>query len=166
MALKRSFVKKVIVVAIVSMAVIYIIFKVPAFTVMEQINAEKLLLQSDKTICILEYTYTTGSGWFITDSNDKNLINKEVILCSQLNPRLLKVNAEYDLDYMAKYVITVDTIWNTTTEDGEIMPVVKADTIGIVYPSDKTYYSIADMQFFGIVKAVLGLLNRCYTFHY
>lgn len=164
--LKRSFVKKVTVAAIIFAAVLYIIFRVPVFTVVEQSNADKLLLESDKTVCILEYTYTTGSGWFITDSNDKSLINKEVILCSRLNPRLLKANAEYDLDYMAKYVMTVDTMWDTTTEDGEIMPVVRADTIGIVYPSDKTYYSIADMQFFGIAKAFLGLFNKRCMFHY
>ncbi len=113
-------------------------------------------------VYLLEYHYTTGSGWLVTDSTNKDMINKEVVLCSAFDPRLLKDNDSFDLDYTAKLLVKSK---KTVGNNGNI-PVLFADEIAIVFNTNKTYYSIFDLKFSGIVKGILGVFNNKFRISY
>ena len=56
-------------------------------------------------VSVIKYHSVTGASWFVEKSTEKELENKNVCLSSVLNPRQLKVNKDFELDYFAQYVI-------------------------------------------------------------
>lgn len=97
-------------------------------------------------VYLLQYRYTTGSGWTVIDSTDKSAVSKEVVLYNAFDPRFLKDNKDFDLDYTATLSVkankTKDTVIN-----GENSTLLFADEVTILFDTEKTRYSMSDMSF-------------------
>ena len=58
----------------------------------------------EKYICLVKYQYTTGAGYYCVKSNNKNFENMYMIIQSKFDPRFLKDNNDFSLDYNAEYL--------------------------------------------------------------
>ena len=112
-------------------------------------------------VCILDYDYVTGASWRVEESTNKDIENEYVCLSAICNPRLLKINEEFDLDYMAKYVVVIDKNISQTKVDDEDVSVLKVKDIVITnfYYENDGFDDIrfGDLSFGGKVKAILSL---------
>ena len=115
----------------------------------------------EKSVCVLDYTYTTGAGWSVLNSTDKKLIGEQVALMSFFDPRLLKENKEFNLDYLAQYIVTF-TEKNDIKMDNENVTAIQAEEIVILYNTDKKYYKLTDLSLIGIFKSFLGIFDSKY----
>ncbi len=112
-------------------------------------------------ICILDYDSVTGASWRVEQSTNKDLENEYVCLNTICNPRLLKMNKEFELDNMAKYVVVIDKNITQTKVDNKEVDVLKAREIVIT----NFYYNYDELEdirfgeltFGGKLKAVIAL---------
>ena len=112
-------------------------------------------------VCILNYDYVTGASWRVEKSTNKDIENEYVCLNTICNPRLLKINKEFYLDYMAKYVAVIDKDITQTKVDDEDVSVLKVKEIVITnfyYENDGfDNMGFGDLSFGGKLKAILAL---------
>ena len=112
-------------------------------------------------ICILDYDYVTGASWRVEKSTNKDIENEYVCLNAICNPRLLKINEEFDLDYMAKYVVVIDKNIAQTKVDNEDVNILKAKEIVITnfYYQNEGFDDIrfGDLTFGGKLKSIIAL---------
>ena len=112
-------------------------------------------------VCILDYDYVTGASWGVEKSTNKDIENEYVCLNTICNPRLLKINKEFDFDYMAKYVVVIDKNITQTKVDDEDVSVLKVKEIVITdfyYENDRfDDIKFGDLSFAGKVKALVAL---------
>lgn len=112
-------------------------------------------------VCILNYDYVTGVGWKVEKSTNKDIDNKYVCINSICNPRLLKINKDFDLDYMAKYVVATDKNISQTKVDNEDVNVLKIKEIVITnfYYENDGFDNIrfGDLTFGGKLKSIIAL---------
>ncbi len=125
---------------------------------------EKAAEETDKNVYLLDYTYTTGAGWVVEKTNDAAFENDSVIVSTMFDPRLLKDNDEFELDYTAKLLLISDRQKRTELE-GEKVCVLYAGEVVVLKESDNEedgYYRIKDMSMGGIGKFLMGIVNpRC-----
>ena len=122
--------------------------------VLTQYNTE------DVDICILDYQYVTGASWFVERSTNKAIENTYICLNTICNPRLLKLNEEFELDYFSKFVVVIDKNVTKATIDDEEVYILKAKDItitNIYYQNDggddlRFYH----LTFAGKLKSVLA----------
>ncbi len=157
-------------VAIILLIIVVLIFVVNSMKICS-INSHEAdhvfgLLQSEYNpenvdICILDYDYVTGASWRVEKSTNKDIENEYVCLNAICNPRLLKINKEFDLDYMAKYVVVIDKNTSKTKVDNEDVNVLKAKEIVITnfYYQKDGFDDIrfGDLTFGGKVKSIIAL---------
>ena len=124
------------------------------------------LLQSEHNpekvdICILDYDYVTGASWRVEKSTNKDIENEYVCLNAICNPRLLKINKEFDLDYIAKYVVVIDKNISQTKVDNEDVNILKVKEIVITnfYYQNEGFDDIrfGDLTFGGKLKSIIAL---------
>lgn len=112
-------------------------------------------------ICILDYDYVTGASWRVEQSTNKDIENEYVCLNTICNPRLLKINEEFELDYMAKYVVVIDKNTPKTKVDNEDVNVLKVKEIVITnfYYQNEGFDDIrfGDLTFGGKLKSIIAL---------
>ena len=112
-------------------------------------------------ICILDYDYVTGASWRVERSTNKDIENKYVCLNAICNPRLLKINKDFDLDHMAKYVVVIDKDITQTKVDNEDVNVLKAKEIVITnfYYQNEGFDDIrfSELTFGGKLKSIIAL---------
>ena len=112
-------------------------------------------------ICILDYDYVTGASWRVEKSTNKDIENEYVCLNAICNPRLLKINEEFDLDNMAKYVVVIDKKISQTKVDNEDVNILKAKEIFITnfYYQNEGFDDIkfGDLTFGGKLKSIIAL---------
>ncbi len=112
-------------------------------------------------ICILDYDYVTGASWGVEKSTNKDIENKYVCLNTICNPRLLKINNEFDLDHMAKYVVVIDKNISRANIDDEDVNILKAKEIVITnfYYQNEGFDDIrfCDLTFAGKLKSIIAL---------
>ena len=112
-------------------------------------------------ICLLDYDYVTGASWRVEKSTNKDIENEYVCLNAICNPRLLKINEEFDLDNMAKYVVVIDKKISQTKVDNEDVNVLKAKEIVITnfYYQNEGFDDIrfGDLTFGGKLKSIIAL---------
>lgn len=140
----------------------------PIFTVSKQsdvIEKGHLGSSSLNRICVVQYTYTTGAGWRVVDTNVDELIGQNVYLYTLFDPRLLKDNVEFDLDYLAKYKIEIDTVDKIAMKDQKVY-VINPKSITILYDTDKKKYRLKDMSYGGIIKSFLSIVNKRFRYSY
>jgi hypothetical protein len=141
---------------------------VPIFNVAghsaEEVTADTFASEQNR-MCVLRYSYTTGAGWIVEETNEAELAGQNVYLSTVFDPRLLKDNSEFDLDYMAEYAVVIDDIGKITAEDGEVY-VIEPKSITILYDTDKRKYRLKDMSCAGIVKSLLSAVNKKYRYSY
>ena len=109
-------------------------------------------------ICILDYCYVTGASWRVEKSTNKDIENKFVVLDTICNPRMLKINKDFSLDYMAKYVVVIDKNITKTNVDNEYVDVLKANKIIITnynYKNDNMRF--CDLTFGGKLMSAIAL---------
>ena len=113
-------------------------------------------------ICILDYDYVTGASWRVEKSTNKDIENEYVCLNAICNPRLLKINEEFDLDYMAKYVVVIDKNISQTKVDTGDVNILKAKEIVITnfYYQNEGFDDMrfGDLTFWGKLKSIIALL--------
>ena len=119
----------------------------------------------NKNICILDYEYTTGTGWIVLKSTDKSIIGKTIVLSNNFDPRLLRENSQFELDYFAKYIVVIDHMSDTMI-DGEIAPIIYAKEIEIIYNTTQSKYTVSDLTIYGILKSIMGVFNSSYRLSY
>lgn len=160
--MKKKIIIKVSIILVV--VLLLAITRVPIFNVAEKSNnLFKKVLKNTKSdvVCVLDYQLTTGTGWVVVDSNKQELIGKSVALSCIFDPRFLKDNKEFDLDYKAEYIVEGEQ--KTKIEiDNELVMVLSADKITIMYDSSKKNYYITDLSFSGFIKGTLGMFNKSY----
>ncbi len=125
---------------------------------------EKAAEGTDKNVYLLDYTYTTGAGWVVEKTNDAAFENDSVIVSTMFDPRLLKDNDEFELDYTAKLLVISDRQKRTELE-GEKVCVLYAGEAVILKESgeeEEGYYRIKDMSGGGIGKFLMGVVNPKY----
>lgn len=124
------------------------------------------LLQSEFNIeevdiCILDYEYITGASWRVEKSTNRDLENEYVCLNTIYNPRLLKINKEFDLDYTAKYVAVIDRSVSQTRIDNEDVDVLKVKEFVITnfYYQNDGFEDLrfGDLTFEGKWKSMMAL---------
>ncbi len=124
------------------------------------------LLQSEYNtenvdICILDYDYVTGASWKVEKSTNKDIEDKYVCLNTICDPRSLKMNEEFDLDYIAKYVVVIDKNISQTKVDNEDVNVLKTKEIVITnfYYQNEGFEDIrfGDLTFTGKLKSIIAL---------
>ena len=124
------------------------------------------LLQSEYNtenvdICILDYDYVTGASWRVEKSTNKDIENKYVCLNTICNPGLLKINEEFDLDYISKYVVVLEKNISQTKVDNEEVNVLEAKEIVITnfyYQNEGfDYIRFGDLTFSGKLKSIIAL---------
>ena len=108
----------------------------------------------EKYICLVKYQYTTGAGYYCVKSNNKNFENMYMIIQSKFDPRFLKDNNDFSLDYNAEYLVEAKKAEKIMYE-GESAIKLYADKITVLYNTNKTVYKIKDMTFGGVLKAIL-----------
>ena len=132
------------------------VYKIYNYNESDVIFKEFVNQNREKTVCLLDYTYTTGAGWLVLNSTRKDMIGQDIVLSSFFNPRLLKDNKEFDMDYLANYIVVFDKAKKTMIED-ETVSIIYPDEIGIVFDTNKEIYRIKDFSFLGLVKGLFGV---------
>ena len=112
---------------------------------------------TDKDVILLKYEYTTGVGWYVIDSNKESIKKENIILSTPFNPRLLRINRDYYLDYTAKFVVVVDKYSETKIED-KVITVIYPRKIVIQHEGTKKKYYPRDMQMIGIIRFLCGIV--------
>ena len=91
----------------------------------------------------------------------KDIENEYVCLNAICNPRLLKINKEFDLDYWAKYVVVIDKNITQTKVDNEEVNALKTKEIVItnLYYKNEGFDDIkfGDLTFGGKLKSIIAL---------
>ena len=109
----------------------------------------------------MDYDYVTGASWRVEKSTNKDIENEYVYLNAICNPRLLKINEEFDLDNMAKYVVVIDKNISQTKVDNEDVNILKAKEIVITnfYYQNEGFDDIrfGDLTFGGKLKSIIAL---------
>ena len=120
-------------------------------------------------ICILDYDYVTGASWRVVKSTNEDIENKYVCLNIICNPRHLKMNKEFELDYIAKYVVVIDKNISQTIVDDEDVNVLKAKEIVITdfYCQNEMVGNIKfdDLTFEGKLKSIIALFVPKFRLH-
>lgn len=112
-------------------------------------------------ICILDYDYVTGAGWRVEKSTNRDVENEYVCLNAICNPRLLKINKDFELDYMTKYVLVIDKDITQIKVDNEDVNVLKAKEIVITnfYYQNEGFDDVrfGDLTLGGKLKSLVAL---------
>ena len=136
------------------------IFKMTSSDVQTCYN--KICESSDVNVMLVSYHITTGAGWVVEQSSDERLTGKSAILQTKFDPRFLKVNDDFCLDYMAQYVITAKKIVHGTYEGEDILKIYP-DDITICYADSKDkVLRVHDMSLNGKIKFLIGCIARKY----
>ena len=120
-------------------------------------------------ICILDYDSVTGAGWRVEKSTNPDMENEYVCLNMICNPRYLKINKEFDLDQMAKYVVVIDKKVSQTNVDGESIIALKGEEIvitGFYYHNDENDdMRFGDLTVEGKLKSIIALVVPKFRLH-
>lgn len=155
--------KKFLVTLIAVIALICIVANTTIFGVSE--NDDIKQLQRNNEICILHYEYVTGAGWMVIDSTREDLIGEYVVLENCFDPRLLRENLDFDMDYMSDLVVCFDDMTSTKI-DNEDVSVIIAKSIEILYDTAKTNYKVKDMTLSGMLKFAKGVFDKKFWYSY
>ncbi len=143
-----------------------ILANVPIFKVSNPNQKDYIDMCDENGVYVLEHKSTTGSGWYVASGRDKKLVGQNVVLYSSFDPRSLKDNKDFYLDYSSVLVIKVKKI-SSTIVDGEKIPMLVANSITIVSDKKgKNYYTVFDLSIEGLLKSALGLVNHKYRVSY
>ena len=112
------------------------------------------LRYKDKNIYVLNYEQTTGAGYTVKDTKDEKLLGKSVAVKTLFDPRFLKDNKDFLIDYNGEYIVIADKTGKTEI-DGESIDLIYADRIIIKYDGAPKSYHIYDMMPQGIIKAFM-----------
>ena len=116
-----------------------------------------------ENVYILKYAYTTGPGWYIKQHENPEMIGLTVALYAKMDPRFLRDNEEFELDYMTELLVVSKRTEMVGSEPYEA--ILYPEKIDIIYPMAKTAeYKVYDMSAKGILKFILGIFNRKYWF--
>ena len=129
-------------------------------SVVSEINSDK------NDVCVLDYDYVTGAGWKVEKSTTNELTGTYVLLDSAFNPRDLKINKDFELDYSAKFVLIIDKQIKQVQLDNEMVDVIKASEIIIVADYEDSIIKFCDLTFAGKLKTILGAFIPIYRVHY
>ena len=164
--MKKTLKNKLFISFLILMLVLVVLINYPIFLLKDNINDTYLNdVGKDINVYILEYHYTTGSGWLVVDSTNKDMVKKEVALYSAFDPRFLKDNNDFDLDYTGMLLVESKRIEDMVL-DGENITVLFADEITVVFNVNRSHYSILDLRIEGIIKSILGIFNRKFRLSY
>lgn len=143
-----------------------ILANVPVFKVSSLNKKDCIAMCDENGVYVLEHKSTTGSGWYVASGRDKKLVGQNVVLYSNFDPRSLKDNKDFYLDYSSALVVKVKEI-SSTAADGEKIPMLIADSITVVSDKKgKNYYTVFDLSIGGLLKGALGLVNHKYRVSY
>ena len=151
--------KKLLIILVSMLIVIVLIFNIPIFSSVNDVEDcyfDLVKRYPNKNIYILRYSYTTGVSWLVENTNDSDLLNEYVAIKTRFDPRLLKNNADYSMDYMAEYIIVSDKKKKIKLYE-ETVDLIYADKIFIKYETLSNKYYIRDLQFWGIIKSLLHI---------
>jgi hypothetical protein len=166
--MKNKAIIKYLICGAVVIVLAFLALNVPIFNVADrsakEVTADTAASEQNR-MCVLRYSYTTGAGWTVEETNAAELAGQNVYLSTVFDPRLLKDNSEFDLDYMAEYVVVIDDIGKITAEDDEIY-VIEPKSITILYDTDKQNYRLKDMSCGGLIKSLLSAVNKKYRYSY
>ena len=95
----------------------------------------------------------------VIDSTREDLIGEYVVLKNYFDPRLLRENLDFDMDYMAEFIVIFDDITSTKI-DNEDVRVISAKNIEVLYNTEKTNYKVRDMTFSGLLKFIKGIVDK------
>ncbi len=152
---------------IITLIVVFALFYIsrPIFNVVNEegeVFFKKVVGENRKQqVCMLEYQYTTGAGWHVLDCTESILKNQNIILKTKYDPRLLKDNSDFTLDYTAKMIVIFDK-YEKTVYDNEEVYVLNATDITILRNTAKRHYTLMDFTLTGICKHFAGLFcQKC-----
>ena len=112
-------------------------------------------------VCVLSYHYTTGPGWCIENSTNETLIGENIILNVRFDPRMLKENKDFSMDYRGRLVVDVKQI-KEIRYDNEVVKVLFPKNIVIIYDTEKSSYNIYDFTLAGILKSIISVFYDKY----
>lgn len=166
--MRKRFLFKVCIPAIVMIVVFVLTLNIPIFKVSNKLQGSikrNIDFNEKNNMCILKYTYTTGPGWVVEDTNIRQLVCENVCLYSVFDPRLLKDNEEFDLDYLGKLIVVVDKVDKTVIDNEEVY-VIHPKSVTILYDTNKDRYRIKDMSVGGIIKSLISMINKKFRYSY
>ncbi len=153
--MKRFFTPIKIKIFLIIAVVLIISVNIPVFKIdtYDNYHTYKSDFKKNKDFFLLKYEYTTGYGWTIEDSSVKNSEFDEAVLCNIFDPRYLKDNKDFSLDYTA--YLLVESQNYKEIEPGALH--IVADSVTVLYNTDKSYYTVCDMSFTGFLKGISGV---------
>ena len=113
----------------------------------------------DCDVLIMRHTETTGAGWIAENQNSDNDFDKNIIISTHFDPRFLRDNKNFEMDYNARYLVVVKRKEKITYEGEEVLKVYPRKMV-VVYDTDKKFYRFKDMTFAGLMKAALGVFIK------
>lgn len=162
---------KISIIIISLSTIVYIVLSfLPIFDVSyldSQMLYEKVVKEyKDDMVILAKYQYSTGANWLVINCNNEQLVSQNIVLYTYLNPRLLKDNSDYFMDYTSKYIIIVKKV-ATVNLDGEAVIVIKPKKI-IVNNNfgEKKVYLLKDFSARGILKFILAIISKNYRYCY
>ena len=161
--LKSKISKTIIIIAILIVSAV-IVSMIPVFEICPP-DTDILTEENSDDAYIIKYTYTTGAGWIVVDGNAPELIGQYAAIYSAFDPRLLKDNKTFDMDYSSKVAVIADSITDTII-DGESVKVIHPNRMIILYNTEKQRYRLIDMSMNGILKSIIGCFNHQYRLSY
>lgn len=146
------------IIGVVIMTIVFgVVANITIFQVAKTDDINQIHTNSQK--CILKYEYVTGASWKVIDSTLENLIGEYVVLKNYFDPRLLRQNLDFDMDYMAELVVSFDDVMSTKI-DNEDVRVIVAKGIEVLYDTEKSNYKVIDMTFSGLLKFAKGIVDK------
>lgn len=142
--------KKLIAIA----AVIIILAAAPFIPIFGTAEDDFYSRYKGKNIYVLDFEQTTGAGYTVKNTKDEKLLGKSVAVKTLFDPRFLKDNKDFLIDYNGEYIVIADRAGKTEI-DGESVDLIYADRIIIKYDGAPKSYHIYDMIPQGIIKALL-----------
>jgi len=172
----KKVIKSVLIIALVVLILCMIISNIPVFGIYSGLaeNYYELAMAEynpeNTDVCVLDYSYVTGASWLVEKSTDAELEGQFVCLKSICNPRDLKLNDDFELDYGAKYVMTIEKNKEYTELDGEQARVITPKSIVITnfyyYQDGYSTLRFKDLSFRGKMLAINAIFKPDLRMHF
>lgn len=138
------------------------------FDVLREAPDIKEASQSTNVSYLLKYSFTTGAGWKIIDCSEKEYIGENVAVKTAFDPRYLRCNKDFSLDYCAKLYVEGKPI-DTVLLYSEKTLFIDAHSIAVVDEGnvfEKDAFRLKDLSAVGFFRIFLGLFDNRANFSY
>lgn len=157
--------KKLLSIVIFAILILFIT-NYPLFECVDSFDYEYMNRLKEKypncDVLLMRHTETTGAGWIVENQNLDSDFDKSIIISTHFDPRFLRDNKDFEMDYNARYLVVIKRKEKIKYESEDVLKVYPRKII-VVYNTGKKIYRFRDMTFVGIIKATLGIFIKKFS---